>query len=423
MVVRRIVLTLLLAGCVAEPRVALDPAAAPPDALQQQLALQQALDKTPLLPGNRVALLHDGAQTLPAMFAAMAAARDHINLEYYTFDDVRVGGQTLGDLLTERMRQGVAVNVIYDSYGSRDTPTSFLDRLRQAGARLTAFSPLHPLEVGRLTNPNRRDHRKIMVIDGRTAFVGGINLDHVYENPAGSGDADDTAEAYWHDTDARIDGPAVAELQRLFMDTWAQQKGAPLPQRDWFPKVPAQGDHSIRIIGSEPGEDRPLYYLSLLTAIRAARDDIGLSTGYFVPTHQQREELARAARRGVRVRLILPGHSDSADALAVGRAAYGDLLEAGVRIYETKGAVLHSKVAVVDGVWLAIGSSNLDRRSAALNNEIDAIILGRGTAAAVDAMLDRDAARATPIDLATWRQRPFGERVHEFGARFWEWLL
>ena len=165
------------------------------------------------------------------------------------------------------------------------------------------------------------------------------------------------------------------------------------------------------------------YYISLLTAIHAARHSIDLSTGYFVPTHQEREELERAARRGVRVRLILPGESDTPSALAAGHAAYDDLLEAGVHIFEMHSAVLHSKIALVDGVWTTIGSSNLDRRSVVFNNEVDAIIIDRAAAANVEAMLNSDQARSVPISLAAWRSRPIGERMHEWRSRLVEWLL
>ena len=221
-----------------------------------------------------------------------------------------------------------------------------------------------------------------MVVDGRTGFVGGTNLARVYENaPADGFPADgDDAHAYWRDTAAEIRGPAVAELQRLFFDTWTKQKGDPVRPAQYFPALPRQGVQTVRIIGSVPDEQRPLYYLSVETAVRAAQHRIWLSSGYFVPPHQEREDLAKAARRGVDLRLVVPSHTDVEGAVYAGRAAYGDLLEAGARIYEVRNAVLHSKIAVVDGVWTSIGSSNLDRRSVVFNNEIDAIILGTTTA-------------------------------------------
>ncbi len=414
--------TLVLAACASEHRIVLDGGPAPTDDLQVQMNVERDLGRTPPVIGNHVDLLLDGTEALPAMFKDLSRAHDSINLEYFTFDDVRAGGQTLGGVLIDRLNHGVAVAIIYDAYGSPATPAAFLERLAQAGAAITIFNP-NPFARGRLDSPNNRDHRKVMVIDGRIAFVGGINLDHVYENPASSGDGGgDAAHAFWRDTAIRITGPAVAGLQRGFFDTWTKQKGRSLPSREWFPALSAQGNGTVRILASEPADDKPLYYLWLLNAVHAARRSISLTTGYFVPTHQEREELVKAARRGVRVRLVVPAHGDSDDAIAAGRAAYDDLLEAGVKIYEVQTAVLHSKFAVIDGVWMTIGSSNFDRRSAVFNNEIDAIVLGPD-ASGGEAVIEQNIAMSKEIDLRTWRDRPFGERWHEWRARLWEFQL
>jgi len=416
---------LALAACVSEPVVVLPPSARSADPLQEQISVDAALDGVKPTAGNKVTILRNGTETFPALFAAMAAARDTINLEYYIFEDVRSGGKGLGDLLLRKLGEGVAVNISYDGYGSLPTKPAFLDRLRQAGANLVIYHPINAADVVDPAKLNDRDHRKIMVIDGRVAFVGGVNLDKVYENPhwAGAIPGGDPATAFWRDTDARIDGPAVADLQRLFLEDWAHEKGPPLPQRSYFPRLDTPGTQVVRVIGSSPGEDRPLYYRAFLNAVHAARRSISLSTGFFTPTHQEREELERAARRGVAVRLVLPSVSGSPSALAVGRASYGDLLEAGVRIYEIQGAVLHSKLATVDGVWSTIGSSNLDLRSVVYNREVDAVVLGRETAAAVSLVLDDDVTHAREITLEAWERRSFTERKNEFMARFMAWLL
>jgi cardiolipin synthase A/B len=395
------------------------------DMLQRQFALQQALSESPLTAGNQVRLLRDSQEALAAMFDAMLQAHDHINLEYFIFEDVQVGRTHLSELLVGRLAAGVAVNVIYDAYGSQATPASLFDELRKAGARVVTFNPINPLAALGGHSPNDRDHRKIMVVDGRIGFVGGVNLARVYENPPDAGvpaDGDDP-HAYWRDTAAEMRGPAVAELQRLFFDTWTKQKGDPVRPARYFPPLPRQGVQTVRIIGSEPGEQRPLYYLSLETAIRGAVHLAWLESGYFVPPHQEREDLAKTARRGVDLRLVVPSHPDIKDAVYAGRAAYGDLLEAGARIYEMRNAVLHSKIAVVDGVWTAIGSSNLDRRSVVFNNEVDAIVLGTETASQVQALLERDMAASAPITLQAWQRRPVDERVHELGARLWQYWM
>jgi cardiolipin synthase len=409
-----IVLCLLLAGCVSEQTVVLGT----PDDLQVQRAVQRDIDRAPPVDGNRVDLLRDGAQAFPAMFDAMRHAQDSINLEFYTFDDVRNGRQTLGDVLVDRLRHGVAVSVIYDAIGSDTTPPAFLYRLARAGAVMVAFNS-GPLARGTFDSPNDRDHRKLVVIDGRIGFMGGVNLDHVYEERVLAGGV---VRPWVRDTAVRITGPVVADLQRVFFATWQRQGGPPLQSRNWFPSLVPTDDETVRILASRPGDGKPLYYVWLLNALHAARRSISLSTGYFVPTHQERQELARAARRGVHVRLVLPSQSDSEDAIAAGRAAYGDLLEAGVNIYEVQNAVLHSKFVIIDGVSMAIGSSNFDRRSAAFNNEIDAIVLGSRVADG-EALFDQDIAMSREITLQSWRARPMGERLREWRARLWQFLL
>ncbi len=417
-----VVLCLLLAGCATEQQVVLGSGSAPPDVLQVQQAVQRAIDRTPPVTGNRVDLLRDGAQAFPAMFAALSHAKDSINMEFYTFDDVRSGGQTLGDVLVDRLRHGVSVLIIYDAFGSGATPRAFLDRLARSGAIMVAFNA-NPLTRGPFGSLNDRDHRKIMVIDGRIGFMGGINFDPVYENPAPSGaPPDDPEHAYWRDTAIRITGPVVAELQRVFFDTWRRQNGPPPPRRDWFPALSPADQETVRILASEPGDGEPLYYVWLLQALHAARRSISLSTGYFVPSHQELEQLARAAERGVRVRLVLPSRGDSDDAIAAGRATYGKLLKAGVKIYEMRNAVLHSKFIIIDGVWMAIGSSNFDHRSAVFNNEIDAIVLGSRVADG-EALFDQDIAMSKQVDLRAWLARPIGERLLELRARILEFLL
>lgn len=416
-----------VAGCASLPEVPDGPA----DPLPRHLAQQRALDGAPPSAGNRIAFLSNGEEALPAMFRAIAEARDHVNLEFYILQDVRAPGMegtSLFALLAAKLRQGVQVSLIHDGIGSLDTPDAAFEALRRLGARTLAYHPVDPLQARRGWRPNNRDHRKILVVDGRVAFTGGINMDRVYENPCGAQAAgyavdEDHARACWHDTAVRIEGPAVAELQRMFLGNWAAQGGPPLPARDWFPALPPAGDAEVRIVGSDPSERRPLFYRTLVTALDGARERIWLSTGFFVPTHRQRKALVRAARRGVDVRLVLPSFTDSPMALAAGHAAYDDLLSAGVRIFEVRDAVLHSKMAVVDGVWTGIGSSNFDHRSVALNAEVDCIILGRRAASEAEAKLSAEMRKAPAITLDEWRQRPLGARLHESYARLWVDLL
>jgi cardiolipin synthase len=395
------------------------------DALQQQYDLQRGLSASPIVFGNQVTLLRNGTEAFQAIFGAIAAARDSVNLEYFILADVRSDGVQLSELLLDRLRAGVKVNVIYDSYGSRETPSAFFDTLRKAGAKVVEFNPVNPFQVRIGWSPNDRDHRKITVVDGRIGFTGGVNLDTAYENPPQAAiPADgDTRHAYWRDTAVRIDGPAVAELQKLFFGTWREQKAPEADAADYFPPLPRQGVQTIRIIGSSPGDSQPLYYASLLTAMQSARRRVWLCSGYFVPPHQEREELARIARAGLDVRIIAPAFSDVQSAVYAARAAYGDLLEAGAHIFEIHDAVVHAKLAVVDDTWTMIGSSNLDRRSVVFNNEVDAVVLGHDTAGQVEAVMLQYMDATHEVDLSKWQHRSLGERLRELQARIWQYWM
>jgi cardiolipin synthase len=391
------------------------------DILQRHLAIEEAIAESPLETGNRTRILRDGTATFGAMFAAIRGARDHVNLEYYIVEDVESGGEHLGDLLLAKRAKGVQINVIYDSYGSNATPAAFFARLKAGGINIVDFNPVNPLDANSVS-PDNRDHRKILVVDGATAIVGGVNLSADYEvRPlAKSGAIEGKPSQFVRDTDLQIDGPAVAQIQTLFLEHWTAQKGAPLDQAKFFPAVPPKGGEVVRTLGSAPKDAVPRYYVTMLSAIRTAEQRILLSTAYFVPTEKEVSDLIAAARRGVDVRLLLPSESDSELALTVGRSNYRELLEAGVKIYEARNEVLHSKAAVVDGVWTIIGSSNFDRRSVIFNDEVDSVVLGRDTGQQMDAMFEDDFKQATAIDLASWKDRPVSTKIKEAFYNAWQ---
>jgi cardiolipin synthase len=393
--------------------------------LKRHTAYEQAISESPLIAGNRTHLLRDGPETFRAMFSAMRSARNHINLEYYIFEDVESDGAHLVDLLVAKRQAGVAVNVIYDSYGSGSTAPAFLERLKQAGVNLVSFNPVNPLESKVPYSFNDRDHRKILVVDGRTAIVGGVNLSTAYQsNPIGkSGGPPGSTQDQWRDTDMQIEGPAVAELQKLFLDHWTKQKGVALDQSGMFPAITPQGPAVARILGSTPDNQIPQYYVTLLTAIRTAEKSVMITAAYFAPTKQEMEALAAAARRGVDVRLLLPGRSDSQLSIAVAHARYSELLEAGVKIWETNNVILHSKTVVVDGVWSAIGSSNFDHRSVIYNDEVDAVVLGSDAAQEFEGLFQANQAAAQPIESRSWKGRPVWGRLRELYALAWENIL
>ena len=393
--------------------------------LQRHLAIEEAVAESPLIAGNRTRVLRDGAESFGAMFRAIQGATDHINLEYFIFEDVENDGVSLGDILVAKRQAGISVNVIYDSYGSSSTPTAFFDRLKKAGINLVAFNPVNPLETKVAYSLNDRDHRKILVVDGNTAIVGGVNLSTAYQsNSFGkSGPPKGGAMDPWRDTDLLIEGPAVAQLQALFLDHWNKQKGPPIADTSMFPTIAPKGTAVARVLGSTPDKEVPRYYVTLLSAIRNAEKSIMLSAAYFVPTEQEMEDLIGAARRGLDVRLLLPDKSDSQLSIAVAHSHYSDLLRAGVKIYETHNLVLHSKTVVIDGVWSAIGSSNFDHRSVIFNDEVDVVVLGSETANELESQFADDQQRATAIDLKAWGDRRLSERMKEIFAVAWQNLL
>lgn len=396
------------------------------DVLQRHLALEKALGGSPLTIGNKTTLLRDGEATFAAMFKTIAAAKHYVDLEYFTFEDVESGGKKLADLLIGKQHAGVQINVIYDAVGSSDTPPELFDRLRQAGVAILVFHPLDPLDAKAGYSINDRDHRKILVADGNVGIVGGVNLSKVYGSKIFSKDragTEQTPPDEWRDTDLVIEGPAVAQLERLFLATWAQEKGPPLVPSGFFPPLAAKGDEALHIIGSSPDEVVPQYYATILSAMRNAEKNIWISAAYFVPTDQEQEDLLAAAKRGVDVRILVPSKSDSNFALMVGHSRYDHLLRGGIKIYELRDKTLHSKTATIDGVWSVIGSSNFDHRSVLFNNEVDAVVLGRATAEQFQAMFEDDFAHANQIDREAWENRPFEERTKEYLARLIEVLL
>lgn len=394
------------------------------DILDKQIALEQTIVGSPLVMGNKVVLLQNGAATYAAMFAAIRAARDHINLETYIIEDDEIG-QEFAELLLAQQRRGVQVNLIYDSFGGLTTPKAFFDRLREGGVNVLEFNPVNPLAARLPWLINHRDHRKLLVVDGEIAFLGGINISSVYSSgSSGPQDSDDDPKKVaWRDTDLQIEGPVVAELQKLFIETWSKQHGEPLADRRYFPELKTVGKDIVRAIGSTPDQPYSLIYLTLVSAIGNAESQINLTNAYFVPDAQLLKALIDAASRGVEVKLILPGHTDSQLVFQAGRSHYSRLLKAGVRIYERRGALLHAKTALIDGVWSCVGSTNLDWRSFRDNDEVNAVVLGRDFAGQMTAMIARDLEASEAITLEKWEQRSLLLRIKEWGARLLQRLL
>ena len=394
------------------------------DILQKHVALEQAIVGTPLVAGNRAVLLEDGPATYRAMLAAISAAKDHINLETYIIEDDEMGRQ-FADLLLARQAAGVQVHLIYDSVGCIRTPREFFERLKEGGVQVLEFNPVNPLTAKKGWQVNNRDHRKLLLVDGRTAFIGGINISNVYSS--GSSPTRSTPSSPksggWRDTQIQIDGPVVAEFQKLFLATWEKQHGPPLAGKNYFPALSPRGNELVRSIGSSYDDPHSLIYLTLISAITNAEKSVHLTNAYFVPDPQILQALLDAARRGVDVTLILPALSDSNLVFHAGRSYYTELLVAGVKIYERGGGVLHSKTVVIDGVWSCIGSTNLDWRSFLHNDEVNAVILGPEFAQQMQAMFERDLAASTAITAEAWARRPLRFKLKELMSRIWQYWL
>lgn len=398
--------------------------------LQKHLAYEQAVNAdSPLVLGNKLTLLQNGPATYQAMFAAIREAKDHINLETFIFDDDEVGNQ-FSDLLLERQAAGIQVNVIHDSVGGISTPTAFFDRLRDGGIQVLEFNPLNPLAGNKKEwLINNRDHRKQLIVDGRIVLTGGINISNTYSSAPSSKRAKkernqaDNPTTGWRDTHIQIEGPVVAEFQKLFMDTWTKQKGEPLAAKNYFPELKAEGTEIVRAIGSTPEDPESLIYLTLMSAISHAELEVHITIAYFAPDPQLLKALIDAAKRGVKVRLILPSYSDSGPIFHLGRSYYTDLLRGGVKIYELRGAVMHAKTVCIDSVWSTIGSTNLDSRSFLHNDEINAVILGRGFAAQMNFMFANDLKESEAITLEKWKHRSWMLRIKEQMARLGAYWL
>jgi cardiolipin synthase A/B len=394
--------------------------------LENHLKIEQSISDSHLYADNAFTLLINGESTFGKMKELIGRAEKNIHLEYFTFEDVDLGGATLKALLLKKLAKGVEVHVIYDAYGSQQTPPDFFETLKKAGAKITVF---HPLEGASLKQINQRDHRKILIVDGKVAIIGGVNLSKTYQSKGSfktykKETPNPLTDAAWRDMDVMIQGPILGDIQRIFLENWDQTQ--PLDQTHFFPKLNKQGNQFARVIATPATKrkdtDSP-YYLSMLSAIESAEDRILINAAYFVPTKAQLEALVKAANRGVRVELMVPSFTDSTLSLLVQRSRYSLLLENHIAIYEMQGQVLHAKTITIDGVWSAIGSSNFDYRSAGLNAEVDVVILGKEIANGLEDRFKQDIKDAKKIELEQWQKRGFLDRINQQSARIFEGFL
>ena len=383
---------------------------APTDILERHIAVVESVTESPLTKGNNVTLLADGQATYAAMFKVLQNANDHINLETYIMEDDDVGCK-FADLLLQKQAEGVQVNLIYDSVGSMKTPAAFFQRLRDGGIQVVEFNPINPLKIQKQWELIHRDHRKILIIDGKVAIIGGINISEVYSSGPFRRKQNEEAPIHWRDTDIQIEGPAVAEFQKLFLETWLTQKGPKLSGRDYFPDLKEKGNALVRVIGSTPGQTNRIPFIVYVSAMTFAAHSIHMTNAYFIPDEQIVQALTDAARRGVDVKIILPGITDSQLALYSQRYYYSRLLKSGVKIYEHSTSLLHAKTAVIDKVWSTVGSTNMDHLSLLTNDEVNAVILNHEFAVEMEKMFVRDLADSRQIQWAEWKKRPLFQRI------------
>lgn len=354
--------------------------------------------------GNRVLLLPHGGDFFPELFTAIGAAQRNIHIEFYIIKNDSTGA-LFAQALLAAVGRGVQVSLIYDTFGCFDTPESYFQHLRRAGIHCLPFNPPafskpHWLDI--------RDHRKQVLIDGQTAFIGGLNVGDEY---SGFGESPQR----WRDVGLRLDGPAAGELQRLFLQTWKEESGLPLQLAEPIAPSP-QGSADVIIIDGRPHQNRPVIRNAFRVAMSSAERRIRIITPYFVPGPRVVRSLLRAVRRGVQVEIILPSICDVPLVQMMSRAYLKPLLEAGVEIYQRQGTILHAKVMLVDGRWVTLGSANLDFRSFHRNYEINVILDSEEFGKQVDALFNEELTKSYRFDLAAHRARSRMER-------FFAWLL
>jgi cardiolipin synthase len=356
-----------------------------------------------LLAGNRTRALVNGGRIFPDMLEAIRGARHTITFEMYIYWSGAVGEQ-FTEALIERAQAGVKVHVLIDALGSQKIERGAIERMKSGGVRVELYNPMRWNTLARMNN---RTHRKIMVVDGRIGYTGGVGIGDQW-----SGDAQDPG--HWRDTHFRLEGPAVAQMQAAFMENWIEVTGEVLHGADYFPELRPVGGELAQFFVSSPGGGGESAQLLYLMSIAAAGRSIQLSAAYFVPDDNEVRQLVEARRRGVRVQIIVPGPiTDSGPVRRASRSTWGALLRAGVEIYEYQPTFYHVKVMTVDGLWVTVGSTNFDSRSFSTNDEANLNVYDQDFAQAQERIFAADLARSRRVTLEQWQRRPLAEKLLE----------
>jgi cardiolipin synthase A/B len=369
--------------------------------------LPSALPAGPVTSGNKITILENGDGIFPPMLAAIAAARKTVNFEAYIFWSDEVGAR-FRDAFIERASHGVEVRVLLDAVGSpgRKLKSDDVDAMKRAGVRIDFFHSRKPWKIWVL---NHRNHRRVMVVDGKVGFTGGVGFAKEW---AGNADSPE----HWRDVQVKVEGPAVRGLQRAFQENWSEVTGEPLVGVDFFPDLPQAGTSSAAVVPSSPlaaasGAER-VYSVS----VAAASKEIWIGNSYFVPDDESTALLVAAVKRGVDVRVIVPSdeHNDVPATKAAGREWYGPLLQGGVKMFEYRPTMFHPKTMVVDGIFSTVGSANFDERSFHLNEEINIFVYDAEFAGRMQEMFLNDLKRCNEYTLAMYNARPLKKRITEW---------
>ena len=356
-----------------------------------------------VLGGNRATTLVNGDEIFPAMLDALRGARRTITFEMYIYWSGTTG-KAFAAVLSERARAGVKVHVLIDGLGSGKLDESMIREMQEAGVDVRRYNPPRFYTIGRFNN---RTHRKLIVVDGAIGFTGGVGIADQW-----TGAAQDPE--HWRDTHFRIEGPVVAQMQGAFMDNWTEVTGHVLHGPAYFPPLKTVGAHQAQVFTSSPGGGSDSMQLMYLLSIAAARRSIELSAAYFVPDDVEVKTLVEAMKRGVKVRIIVPGeHIDAEIVRRASRARWGELLEAGAQIHEYQPTMFHCKVMVVDGLWTSVGSTNFDSRSFSVNDEANLNIHDADFARRQIRVFEEDLGRSRRVTLEEWRNRPWSEKLWE----------
>ena len=357
----------------------------------------------PIIDGNRIKNLENGSQIFPAMLEAVRSAKTSINFETYIYWSGDVGDQ-FADALAERARQGVKVHVLLDWVGSQKMEESLITELKTAGVKVERYHPLRWYNLGRINN---RTHRKLLVVDGRLGFTGGVGIADQW-----SGNAE--GPEHWRDSHYQLEGPAVAQMQAAFMDNWIKTTGNVLHGEAYFPELEPMGNALGQVFTSSPSGGGDSMQLMYLLSIAAAERTIDLSAAYFVPDQLTRKALRMALDRGVRLRIIVPGkHIDAQLVRQASRAQWGELLEAGAEIHEYEPTMFHCKTLIVDSQLVSVGSTNFDNRSFRLNDEANLNVYDKQFAEQLEDVFEADLGRSKRITFEMWKKRPLRQKMME----------